>query len=78
MKNTVSDPKNAKLVAELKTELARLRKELDDHDQFAGQSETPPALANGRLEKGFSSHVGSKSTSSRNKCFHQTLALITT
>ena len=38
MKNIVSDPKNAKLVAELKTELARLRKELDDRDQFANRN----------------------------------------
>lgn len=37
MKNIVADPKNVKLVAELKTELTRLRKELDDHDQLQNQ-----------------------------------------
>lgn len=37
LQNIVSAPENAKLVAELKTELARLRQELDDHDQFAAQ-----------------------------------------
>ena len=35
LKNIVSDPKNAALVQELKEELARLRKELDDRNQFA-------------------------------------------
>ena len=37
VKNIVADPKSAKLVAELKTELARLRKELNDHDQLQDQ-----------------------------------------
>jgi arylsulfatase A-like enzyme len=37
LRNIVNDTKNAKLVAVLKTELNRLRKELDDHDQFANQ-----------------------------------------
>jgi len=37
LKNIYKDPQNAKLVAELKSELARLRKELDDRDQFANQ-----------------------------------------
>jgi arylsulfatase A-like enzyme len=37
LKNIVNDPGNAKLVAELKTELTRLRKDLDDRDQFANQ-----------------------------------------
>ena len=37
VKNIVADPKGAKLVAELKTELARLRKELNDHDQLQDQ-----------------------------------------
>jgi len=37
MKNIVNDAKNAKLVTELKTELTRLRKELDDREQFADQ-----------------------------------------
>jgi arylsulfatase A-like enzyme len=37
LKNMVADPKNAKRVAELKSELTRLRQELDDRDQFAGQ-----------------------------------------
>lgn len=37
LKNIVNDTKNAKLMAELKTELTRLRKELDDRDQFATQ-----------------------------------------
>lgn len=35
MKNLYADPARAGLVAELKTELARLRRELDDRDQFA-------------------------------------------
>ncbi|MEK7781648.1 MAG: sulfatase [Verrucomicrobiota bacterium] len=34
LKNIVNDPKQTKLVTELQTELARLRKELDDRDQF--------------------------------------------
>jgi arylsulfatase A-like enzyme len=34
--NLANDPKHANRVTELKTELARLRKELDDRDQFAG------------------------------------------
>lgn len=37
LKNIVNDVQNAKLVTELKTELTRLRKELDDRDQFARQ-----------------------------------------
>lgn len=37
LKNIVSAPENAKLVTELKTELTRLRKDLDDRDQFAKQ-----------------------------------------
>jgi arylsulfatase A-like enzyme len=37
LKNVVNNPQNAKLVAELKSELSRLRKELDDRDQFADQ-----------------------------------------
>jgi arylsulfatase A-like enzyme len=36
MNNLANDPKHVNRVAELKTELARLRKELDDRDQFAG------------------------------------------
>jgi hypothetical protein len=35
LKNIVNEPAHAKLVDELKSELARLRKELDDRDQFA-------------------------------------------
>lgn len=35
LKNIYNDPQNAKLVTELKAEMARLRKELDDRDQFA-------------------------------------------
>jgi arylsulfatase A-like enzyme len=34
--NLANDPKHANRVTELKSELARLRKELDDRDQFAG------------------------------------------
>lgn len=34
MKNVYSDPKYARTVKELQTDLARLRTELDDHDQF--------------------------------------------
>jgi arylsulfatase A-like enzyme len=37
LKNICADPQNASLVAELKTELTRLRKELDDRDQHAKQ-----------------------------------------
>jgi arylsulfatase A-like enzyme len=37
LKNIVTAPENAKLAAELKTELTRLRRELDDRDQFANQ-----------------------------------------
>ncbi|MGC3961224.1 MAG: sulfatase [Verrucomicrobiota bacterium] len=37
LKNIVNTPENATLVVELKTELTRLRKELDDRDQFANQ-----------------------------------------
>jgi arylsulfatase A-like enzyme len=37
LKNIVAAPENAKLAAELKTELTRLRRELDDRDQFANQ-----------------------------------------
>lgn len=35
LKNLVNDPKHATLVTDLKAELNRLRKELDDRDQFA-------------------------------------------
>ena len=37
LKNIYNDPQNAKLVTELKSEMARLRKELDDREQFANQ-----------------------------------------
>lgn len=37
LKNIFADPKNAPLIAELKNELTRLRKELDDRDQYANQ-----------------------------------------
>jgi len=37
LKNIYSDSENAKLVAELKSEMTRLRKELDDRDQLADQ-----------------------------------------
>lgn len=37
LKNIANAPENAKVVTELKTELTRLRKELDDRDQFANQ-----------------------------------------
>lgn len=37
LKNICADPQNAPLVAELKSELARLRRELDDRDQHARQ-----------------------------------------
>ncbi len=37
MKNVYSDPAYATTVADLKKELARLRKDLDDRDQFTGQ-----------------------------------------
>jgi arylsulfatase A-like enzyme len=37
LKNIYNDPQNAKLVSDLKSELTRLRKNLDDRDQFANQ-----------------------------------------
>lgn len=37
LKNLVNDPQHARLVAELKSEMMRLRKELDDHDQLQDQ-----------------------------------------
>ncbi|MFO1511766.1 MAG: DUF4976 domain-containing protein [Verrucomicrobiota bacterium] len=37
LKNIYNDPQSAKIVAELKSEIARLRKELDDHDQLTDQ-----------------------------------------
>jgi arylsulfatase A-like enzyme len=37
LKNVITDPENAKTVAELKSEMTRLRKELNDHDQLADQ-----------------------------------------
>jgi arylsulfatase A-like enzyme len=37
LKNIVSDQQSLKIVAELKSEMTRLRKELDDRDQFANQ-----------------------------------------
>jgi arylsulfatase A-like enzyme len=40
MKNLYSDPAQKELVATLKKELYRLKKELKDDDQFAGQPQT--------------------------------------
>ena len=40
LRNIYNDPAHQKLVADLKTELARLRKELEDDDRFANQQ--PP------------------------------------
>lgn len=37
MKNLYSNPQNQQLVTELKSEMTRLRKELNDHDQLADQ-----------------------------------------
>jgi arylsulfatase A-like enzyme len=37
LKNIFGDPQNTKIVAGLKSEMARLRKDLDDRDQFAEQ-----------------------------------------
>lgn len=37
LENIVNDPKSVKVVAELKSELTRLRKDLDDHDQLQDQ-----------------------------------------
>jgi arylsulfatase A-like enzyme len=37
LKNIYNDPRSEKIVAELKSEIARLRKELDDHDQLTDQ-----------------------------------------
>jgi len=37
LKNIFTDPQNAKVVADLKAEMARQRKQLDDHDQLANQ-----------------------------------------
>src|ERR1022692_977581 len=37
LKNTYADPANGKIVAGLRSEMARLRRELNDHDQLADQ-----------------------------------------
>lgn len=46
LRNIYNDPSQSKLVAQLKTELYRLKKELKDEDQFAGQQ--PPAGVDGQ------------------------------
>jgi arylsulfatase A-like enzyme len=49
LKNLYNDPAQQELVAKLKAELYRLKKEVKDDDQFADQQ--PPAGADGQLPK---------------------------
>ena len=49
-RNLYNDPAQQKLVAKLKTELYRLKKELKDEDQFA--NEQPPPGVDGQPEDG--------------------------
>lgn len=49
LRNIYSDPKSQTIVAELKTELARLKAELEDHDEFA--NELPPDGVDGAPKK---------------------------
>jgi hypothetical protein len=55
MKNLYSDPGRAGVVAELKAELARLRRELDDRDQFADELGEGEKLRQVPLERVFAS-----------------------
>jgi arylsulfatase A-like enzyme len=48
-KNLYSDPAQAETVAQLKTELARLKKEVDDKDEFADG--IPPSGVDGAIQK---------------------------
>jgi len=49
LKNVFTDPAQADTVARLKTELARLKKELNDNDEFADKQ--PPAGVDGAVQK---------------------------
>ena len=49
LKNLYSDPAQAETVANLKAELAKLKKEVDDNDEFADKQ--PPAGVDGAVQK---------------------------
>ena len=49
LKNLYGDPAQAETVTKLKAELARLKKEVDDNDEFADKQ--PPAGVDGAVEK---------------------------
>jgi len=48
MKNLYNDPAQAETVGKLKAELQRLKKEVQDNDEFA--SEFPPAGVDGAVQ----------------------------